>query len=75
MAKITNQWIYVHLDKFRQKLIDQQGYYAPTESAANYNPAILRTTLTIPNDDYVLNFTVSNGNSYPATVTNAIITA
>lgn len=30
MAKVTNQWIYVNLDRMKTKLIDQQGYYLPS---------------------------------------------
>ena len=30
MAKVTNQWIYVNLDRNKTKLIDQQGFYLPS---------------------------------------------
>jgi hypothetical protein len=75
MAKVTNQWIYVHLAQYRTKFIDQLGYYLPPESNSNFNPAILRCTLSVASDNYDLNFSVSNGNSYPATIVGAIITA
>lgn len=75
MAKVTNQWIYVNLDRNKAKLIDQQGYYLPNDATGNFMPSVLRTVLEVPDDEYRVQFCVANGNSYPATVTNAIMTA
>jgi hypothetical protein len=75
LVKVTNQWVYVHIDKIKNKLIDQQGYYLPTEATSNYHPTVHRAIYDILEDNYLLRFCVANANSYPATLTNTIMTA
>lgn len=74
MASVTNQWIYVYLNHNKPKLIDQQGYYLPMSNVEFY-PAVLRTVMEIPQDEFCVKFSVAHANSYPATITNTIITA
>lgn len=75
MIKVTNQWIYVSLDRNKSKLIDQQGFYLPANSNTEYHPYTLRALFDVPENDYRIQFCVTHGNSYPATVTNTVMTA
>lgn len=75
MATVTNQWIYVYLNTFKTKFIDQQGYYLPTDANNIFCPAVLRAVVDIPSDDYIVKFCVAHANSYGATITNTILTA
>lgn len=75
MVKVSNQWVYVNLDRNKAKLIDQQGYYLPNEASGNFCPSILRTIYDVTEDNHKVQFCIGYGNSYPATIANTIMTA